>query len=261
MHTQNHLTSIQTEELKASAVTILANANALRGHKHVVRAFVAEVYRVTGIVHSVATYRKLFTYFFPDRSPSTDTFAAEKRALLARVDQQAAAAAFVSVNKGVELTAIVERAVVKGLGAYFPVIDAGAQIVDAQKIIDFFQDELTRKEKYCRELQDQIVSLQSKLQAAAHLARQHQDQQHTHAAQLEAETQNVKRLLIEIDGQRRFNMQAIDAVRAETRQWKERYENMIIKNREDKQLLEHFRRLAYQRGAPIPDQLLDGVTE
>ena len=260
MPTQITLSDVQSLELSARLAAIIP-AKAGRSHRMIVREFIETVFDITGKLYPITAYETEFDKHFPDRSPSRATFASELKSIRDEIASIKTATVELNAAKREDLSNIVKIAVADALAKYFPVLDSSTQVIDANKVIEFFQSELSQKEQQCRALSAANVALKAKLHAASMLYDKSKEQEKAFNEQINEHAQSMNKMLVEIDGQRRYAMQSIEAVRGETRSWKERYETLAAQQRKDKSLLEHFRRLAYQRGAPIPDQLLDGQSE
>lgn len=247
--------------LKAVLPELISKHGSGRSQRHLVRAFLDALNHVAGRLPSVAASRALFLDLCPGRSPSMQTFANERRKLQDEQQSIQAATSQLDGAKSGDLTRLVERAVVAGMSKYLPSLENGVQVVQASQIVDFLSSELAHSEQQRRDLANQVASLQGKLQAAALLQEQHQLQQQAWLTQLAELVDANRKMLVEIDGQRRYAMQGIETARAETRLYKERYETAQASHAKRVELMEHFRRAAYQRGAPIPDALVDGVAE
>lgn len=251
----------QLAALASSLPALIARHGSGRSQRQLVGAYLASLHHVAGMLPSVAACRQLFLDLCPGRSPSMQTFADARRQLLADIKAMQVAAGQVNEIKAGELAQLLERAVGKGIGKYLPTLENGAQVVHASQIVDFLSGELADSEMSRRALSDQVASLQGRLQAAALLQEQHQLQQQAWFDQLAQLTEANKKLTAAMDGQRRHAMESIELARSETRQWKEKYDTAVIEHRKRVELMEYYRRAAYQRGADIPDKLLDGLTE
>ncbi|MFZ6774545.1 hypothetical protein ACO0LB_17720 [Undibacterium sp. SXout7W] len=232
-----------------------------RSQRNLVDAFLATLHHVTSILPSIAACRQLFLRLCPDRSPSMQTFADARRRLQTKIQSMQVAAGQVNDVKASELAHLLESAVVKGIGKYLPTLENGAQVVHASQIVNFLTGELADSEQRCRNLADQVASLQGKLQAATIIKEQHQLQQQAWFDQLAQLADANRKLTDSIDGLRQHALDSIELARADTRQWKLKYETTVIAHRKRLELFEYYRRAAYARGAAIPDQLLDGETE
>lgn len=260
MPTKITLSEAQSVEF-STRMAVISHSQTGRSHRLVVREFIHILFDMTGKLFPVAAYKHAFAQHFPDRSPSTATFSNELKTRREAIAALQTAAMHVNESKSEDLSNIIEIAVAKGLEKYFPALDGSTQIIDAQKVIEFFQAELSSKEQLCRDITEENGTLKAKLYAASMLYDRCKEQEQVYVAQIDSHTQSINKMLVEIDGQRRYALQSIEGVRGETRIWKERYEALTAQQRKDKGLLEHFRRLAYARGASIPDQLLDGQSE
>lgn len=251
------LTDTQARGLVERMPAILENYPAgSRDHRSFVRDFLRAVFDATGSTYSPVIYRRLLDVYAPGRQPSTDTLAQEKKALDAALAEEAQAGRQIEEGVGEQLAAVVQRAVEDALtraqitrADSFPV----DQIALAQR--DYLQSCLTEAEQTLNQVRAQTAQLAADLQATCAV-------RDALAAQLEAtraaaaqQNQQVTTLTTELEGMRRFALQAVDGVRGETRAWQERCAQLEAQLKQSKQHLEYFRQIAYQRGAPIPADL------
>lgn len=71
-----------------------------------------------------------------------------------------------------------------------------------------------------------------------------------------SQSQRIEQLAGELAGMRTFALNAVDAVRGETCAWQDRCASLDAQLKQERKHLEAFRQMAYQRGAPIPPDLL-----
>lgn len=231
-----------------------------RDHRPFVRDFLRAVFEATGKTFSASIYRRLLAAYAPGRTPSTDTLADEKRLLDEALAQEARAGRQLDAQGGEELAAIVRRAIDQAL-QYLPPAAPAPQaphetlLAMAQR--DFLNDRLREAEVQLADARAHAARLAADLHAA-------HTRQEALAAQVEEgratiarQAQQLTQLTEELGGVRKFAMTAIDGVRGETRAWQERCSALEAKLQEEKKHLEYFRRLAYARGAAIPDSLKD----
>lgn len=90
---------------------------------------------------------------------------------------------------------------------------------------------------------------------ARHSARQYAEESARATAALARQADSVAALTSELAEMRKFALMSIEEARGEGRAWKERVAALEAQSQADGRLMESFRRLAYQKGAEIPDQL------
>lgn len=253
------LTDDQARRLIAEVGPILERHPAGgRNHRPFVREFVRAVYAATGRTCSPVLYRRLLDVYAPGRTPSTATLEQEKNTLVAELAQQSRATVDLSNGSvGDDLSEVVQRAVQTALARQAPAVSAGAivsdQIALAQR--DFLQARLSETEQLLNQVRAHAAQLAADLQATRAVLAIHE--QHSAAAQADAVRQGelVAQLTNEVGAHRRFMLQAVDAVRGETRAWKDHCTALEVQLIQSKQLVEVFRQAAYARGAAIPKVL------
>lgn len=237
-----------------------------RDHRPFVRDFLRAVHRATGRTFSPLIYRRLLAAYAPERRPSTATLALEKETLVAELGLADLAARELAAAPHEGLGELVRHAVADALGRHAPARGrTGAEDSYAVAQCTFLQARLADAEAALQEARAHAARLAAELQAtrAAGLAQlgELEAARSTIAAQADA----LGRLAPALEDSRQFAMRAIDAARGETRTvdsaWKKSYEQLELKFREDRLLLETFRQLAYQKGAAIPPALRSGETK
>lgn len=228
-----------------------------RDHRPFVRDFLRAVHTATGATFSPAIYRRLLDAYAPDRRPSTNTLAQEKKVLDADLAREARAGRELDAGAGAELAAVVEHAVDRALARQRPAPSGepapAESLARAQR--DFLQNRLAETERMLEQARAQAARLAGELQAA-------QAVRDALAAQLAAERadagqqmQRIAELTKELQGVRLFSMHSVDSVRGETRAWQDRCAHLEGEMQRAKQHLEYFRQIAYQCGASIPPDL------
>ncbi len=127
-------------------------------HRPFVREFIAAVYKATGRTFSPVIYRKLLAAHAPRRCPSTETLASEKKVFEQALSNEADAGRALDDNTGVELGAVVQRAVDVALsrqGRAQQVDPAVDRYVTAQ--CDFLQERLSETEQALYEVRAQAA--------------------------------------------------------------------------------------------------------
>ena len=229
-----------------------------RNHRPFVRSFLVAVHDVTGQLYSPSIYHRLLAAYAPQRRPSTATLAAEKQALAAHIALRSNT--YVNnTDRSSEMTAVAN--IGQLTAALSDVIDAS--LVKAARMaghgvssqVEFYAARLREAEAELALLRAERGALMAELAAARQSAQQHALEAEKEAAAAGRQTQAVRDLTKEVGDTRRFAMQAIDEARGEARIWKERAASLETQRQLDARLMETFRQAAYQRGAPIPDQL------
>ncbi|TFW01517.1 hypothetical protein E4K72_14155 [Oxalobacteraceae bacterium OM1] len=253
-----HLTDEQARLLVREMQGILAkHPRAGHGHRPFVRDFLRAVYQATGSTFSPAIYRRLLEIYAPDRRPSTDTLADEKKALDVELAREARAGRELDDATGIELAAVIERAVDHALDRHRAIPTRSPPQSDSIAVAqrDFLQQRLSDVETELSAARTQAVRAAVGLQAAEAardaLLTQLAGARDVAAAQL----QRLGELTRELEATRTFAMRAIDGVRGETRAWQERCVFLEGELQRAKQHAEYFRQIAYQRGAAIPPDL------
>lgn len=119
----------------------------------------------------------------------------------------------------------------------------------------FLINRLQETEQQLVDLRATTASLASELEVAKHSARQHAEEAARATAALARQSDSVAALTREAAEMRKFALMSIEEARGEGRAWKERLAALEAQRQADGRLMESFRRLAYQKGADIPEQL------
>ncbi len=252
------LTDDQARALLQQLAPILARHPIGAGsHRPFVRDFVRAVHTATGRTYSPAIYRRLLDAYAPDRRPSTDTLAQEKNALVDALGDEAHAGRQLDADTSEALAHVVQRAVDSALARQAR-HSAGAashdRYADAQR--DFLQARLADAERQLNDVRTQAARLAGEAQAAHAVREALQAQVDAAHAVAAAQSQRIERLASELAGMRTFALNAVDAVRGETRAWQDRCASLDAQLKQERKHLEAFRQIAYRRGAPIPPDLL-----
>jgi hypothetical protein len=233
-----------------------------RDHRPFVRAFIRAVHEATGKTFSPAIYRRLLDAYAPERRPSTSTLALEKEVFVDALALERAGAAQVAASDAPQLAALIRAAVNEAVGnGLVPrtYVSAGGG-VDAEV---FWRDRVAETETALAEARAHAARLAGELLAARAAAECATAELADARRALEHQGTQLAKLAEEVQQSRRFAMRAIDDARGETRAWREQCAAIeakaAAKAREDHLLLETFRQLAYQRGAPIPQALQKGM--
>ncbi|MFT5534551.1 MAG: hypothetical protein ACI802_002799 [Candidatus Paceibacteria bacterium] len=230
-----------------------------RDHRAFVRAFIGAVHAATDQTLSPVLYRRLMAAYAPGRGPSTTTLQQEKVAFEEALAQEARAGRTLDAgHAGPDLGEVVRRSVEQALAARTPAPGrphdmAADPIALAQR--DFLQTRLADIEQALLETRAQAARLAAQLQAAQAVHTEQAERIAVMDAQQVSVQQQSAQLLAEVGEQRRYAMQSIDAVRGETRAWKERCTELTAQLARSMQLQEVFRQAAYARGAAIPSLL------
>ncbi|MEO7493893.1 MAG: hypothetical protein ABIV04_03000 [Massilia sp.] len=227
-----------------------------RSHRPFVRGFMLAVAEATGNMYSPAIYQRLLAAFAPERKPSTATLASEKQALAAAVGASPSRSGATETGRAPEtrdlaqLHLLMTDAIDAGLAkaARAAGLGNGAQA-------DFYASRLRESEQQLAVLRAECSRLGEALAASSQSAQQHAQEAERAAAMAAAHGEAVLSLTSELADIRKFALQAIDEARGETRVWKERSIALEAQRQLDARLMETFRRLAYQRGAAVPDLL------
>lgn len=214
-------------------------------HRPFVRAFLRAVLDATGKTYSPAIYRRLLTAYAPGRSPSTTTLALEKEVLEQELAVGAAPGATPAPQNdaGVPVADVLWR-VLREQGAAPG--RAAAPDHDAQfKLLLQRMGELEREREEARA---HAARLAAQLQEAHGLLQAAQQREQDAQAALAAEQAGYVRLADELADMRRFSLQAVDAVRGETREARERCACLegVIRKKEGE--VDMYRQLALQGG-------------
>lgn len=259
---------LQVEALKEK------HANNPGQHRPFVHDFVRAVYHATGQTFSAAFYRKLLHAYAPGRTPSTPTIESEKLLLIQELQRNAGAVAaeaapsdavyaiaqndtesapFPPDQRGTDLAmqqALTLLHQVVGKVEQLAIAPAGpAASMGLQAHNDYLRERLANAESEVASLRAQTARLASGIQEAMAVADERGQQllvaQQAAAVQVAA----MEKLTTEMTGMRQFAMQAIDAVRGETRAYKERvaYLEGLLKEADEK--VEMYRRMAMNKGA------------
>lgn len=210
-------------------------------HRPFVRAFLRAVLDATGKTYSPAIYRRLLGAYAPGRCPSTTTLALEKEVLEQELAVGAAVAGALAPqdDAGVPVADVLRRVLREQLPAPGR---AAAPDHDGQfKLLLQRMGELEREREEARahaaSLAAQLREVQSLLEAA-------QQREQDARVALAAQQAGYARLADELADMRRFSMQAVDAVRGETREVRERcaYLEGVLRKKEGE--VDMYRQLA-----------------
>jgi len=226
-------------------------------HRPFVRGFILAVHEATGQFFSPTIYRRLLAAFAPARRPSTVTLADEKDRLAAELARQPSPALAPSAPDALPsalpdlytLQARIAEAVEHGLNRV-----RQAQRTDSAES-RFLLNRLQEAEQQLADLRATAATLSSELEVARHSARQYAEESARATAALARQADSVAALTSELAEMRKFALMSIEEARGEGRAWKERVAALEAQSQADGRLMESFRRLAYQKGAEIPDQL------
>lgn len=233
-----------------------------RDHRPFVRAFIRAVHEATNKTFSPAIYRRLLAAYAPDRRPSTATLAIEKELFADELSLERAGAAEVASSDAPQLAALIRAAVIEAVGDG-PALRAYASAGGGADVEAFWRDRAAESETALAEARAHAARLAGELLVARAAAESAAAELADARRALEQQGAQLAKLAEEVEQSRRFAMRAIDDARGETRVWREQYAAIeakaAAKAREDHLLLETFRQLAYQRGAPIPQALQKGM--
>lgn len=226
-------------------------------HRPFVRGFILAVHEATGQFFSPTIYRRLLAAYAPARRPSSVTLSDEKDRLAAELARQPSQASVPSASDTPHsalpdlytLQAHIAEAVEHGLNRA-----RQAQRIDSAES-RFLLNRLQETEQQLSDLRAKAATLASELEVAKHNARQQAEEAARATAALARQADNVAALTAEVAEIRKFALMSIDEARSEGRVWKERVAALEAQRQADGRLMESFRRLAYQKGADIPDQL------
>ena len=229
-----------------------------RDHRPFVRAFIRAVHQATGRTFSPAVYRRWLGAYAPDRRPSNSTLALEKQAFADELDRSAGAAFELAAGASPNLAALVRAAVADAMGARStPQSMPGAGAGGGDAI--FWRERAAEADNALADARALAARLAGELQAARAVTDQMSAELATSRAALAGYTAELAKMAEAIESSRLFFMRAIDEARGETRNWRDRCAavetNAALQAKQDAMLLETFRQIAYQRGAPIPAAL------
>ncbi len=255
------LSDDQAQRLREKMVSLIdrypldTEAPGRRDHRPFVREFVRTIYDVTSQTYSPAIYRKWIELYAPGRGPSNDTLAKEKRALDRALAEEANAGRQINEGAASDLAAVVRRSIEEALSDFSACMPSLAAAQNVGSSSDFLQDQLTKAQDDLKHVRVEAARLAADLQSAnaEHQLLQRQVDE-ARAARAEHATV-LARLTDELEGMRRFSMNAVEQVRGETRAWKDKCAFFEGELKQAKVHLEYFRQIAYQRGATIPPDL------
>lgn len=249
------LTEDQARNLEDAMPAIMARhpADALNWRAFV-DDFIRAVHAATGQTYSPLVYRRFMDEYAPGRTPATETLESAKKDLVRELASQARAAeqlaAKQSASAGPDLAQLVEKAVARVL-ASAPRNSAEAEQLRAQ--FNYLQDQLASAEKSNLEVRGRAARLAGELLAANESRAALQEQLGIANMALAAQIERVGQLAEECQGARLFAMNAIDAVRGETRAVQERVVDLEARLKRAQDGAEVYRQMAYRAGsAPAP---------
>jgi hypothetical protein len=247
---------------------LTAHAHNPRQHRPFVHDFVRAVYHATGRTYSAAFYRRLLGAYAPGRTPSTATIETERQLLeleLSRGLTQPIAepapdlpAPPLAPTTPAEQAAPPDLVPPQTLGLLQQLAARLEQVAHApagadrtsglQAHNDYLAQRLTAVETELASARAHAAALAAQLRAQSSLA----DERSRQIAALQVGADKHAEALAAIakaaEGQRLFALRAMDDVRGETREVKERCAHLQAQLKEKEQQVEQYRQLAMSRG-------------
>lgn len=212
-----------------------------RDHRPFCGSFIRAVYEATGKLYGPDIYRRLLKAYAPGRSPSTPTLVSERAALEHEIKQEKAEASRSFGAGGAADTALAGDRVRGALAEFLPQLARLVSQPGRDGEVGYLTARLDAAEHARNDAQAQAARLGAQLQEQT--ARTELLSHHVTVLQaaLEREQELVKRLAEEMAGQRTFALNAIEASRAESRQYKERAASFEHQVRVHETTIDHMR--------------------
>lgn len=245
--------------VRALVAIEVAHPHNLRDHRPFVRAFLRAVYEATGRTFSPAIYRKLLVAYAPGRSPSTSTLANEKNQLEAQLQMEAGAQQEISQTSEqsfTQLNQVVRQAVEDGLHHHTQERPSARHASALQEQHTLLQQQLFQTEQRMQESRQHSERLAAELAVSQALKQMLATQLSESQQQVGQLSTQVGKLATEVEGMRKFALNAIEVSRGEIRTHGDRVAYLEAQLAKEKNHTEVFRRLAYRGGASIPAQFL-----